>query len=327
MQELETLRLRLRSLARFLSKQEKAIIYSDFEDEVLEVRETEVLQRPRMTGAQYEKKVGDYLRNDRDHIVIHRLRINQPLTSTDLTSLEQMLVEIGEDDGERLLAGLLERKGNPSLSTFVRSLVGMDRASAQTAFSKFLQDRSLSAKQIRFVEMIVDQLTERGVIEPSALYEIPFTDIHHEGPDGLFAGRDNVLCGIFQALERVQPDVRPRRGEIEALQCRIHGMDAPLSRLMFGCRWGSTRGQQRLPDRRRRATCTKPPNVGDPELARRVRPSRGIAGFETIREKALGRLRLDRADVAIWASRARESPLIGGQARAAASVARRAVGL
>lgn len=210
--DLENLRLRLRYLARFLGKQERAIIYSDFQDEVLETRETEIFQMPRMTGAQYEKKVGDYLRNHRDHIVIHRLRINQPLTPTDLVSLERMLVEIGEEEGERLLAGLLKRRGNPTLPAFVRSLVGMDRASAQKAFSKFLQDRSLSAKQIRFVEMIVEQLTERGVIEPSALYEIPFTDIHHEGPDGLFAGRDNVLTGIFQALERVQPDVQTEAG-------------------------------------------------------------------------------------------------------------------
>ena len=52
-----------------------------------------------MTGAQYEKKVQEYLKNHLDHIVIHRLRINQPLTATDLRGLEQTLVEIGEGDG------------------------------------------------------------------------------------------------------------------------------------------------------------------------------------------------------------------------------------
>ena len=205
---LETLRQRLRALVPVLDKKQQSLVYSDFVDEVLEVRRTEVVPMPRMTGAQYEKKVQDYLRNHRDHLVIHRLRSNQPLTPTDLESLEAMLVEIGEDDGERLLAGLLERRGNPSLPIFVRGLVGMDRRAAQEAFAQFLQDRSLSAQQIRFVEMIVDQLTERGVIEPGALYEIPFTDLHHGGPEGLFAGRDNVLHGIFQTLAAVQPDTR-----------------------------------------------------------------------------------------------------------------------
>ena len=62
-----------------------------------------------MTGVQYEKKVKDYLTSHLDNIVIHRLRTNKPLTATDLESLETTLVKIGEDDGETLLSGLLER--------------------------------------------------------------------------------------------------------------------------------------------------------------------------------------------------------------------------
>ena len=130
----------------------------------------------------------------------------------DLASLEAMPIEIGEGDGKRLLAGLPERRGNPSLPVFVRSLVGMGRAAAQQAFSRFLQDRSLTAPQIRFVEVIVDQLTERGVVEPGALCEIPFTDLHHGRPEGLFKGRGNVLTGIFQVLDEVQPDVQAKAG-------------------------------------------------------------------------------------------------------------------
>ena len=54
----------------------------------------------------------------------------------------------------------------PSLVHFVRSLVGMDRAAAQVAFSKLLSNQSLAPPRIRFVEMIIEQLTARGVIEP-----------------------------------------------------------------------------------------------------------------------------------------------------------------
>ena len=43
---------------------------------------------PKMTGGEYEKKVQEYLKNHLDHIVIHRLRTNQPLTATDLRGLE-----------------------------------------------------------------------------------------------------------------------------------------------------------------------------------------------------------------------------------------------
>ena len=65
--------------------------------------------------------------------MIHRLRTNHPLTAADLKGLESTLVEIGEEDGETLLSGLLARSEAPSLAYFVRSLVGLDRSAAQAA--------------------------------------------------------------------------------------------------------------------------------------------------------------------------------------------------
>ncbi|MFU8897218.1 MAG: DEAD/DEAH box helicase family protein, partial [Gammaproteobacteria bacterium] len=200
---LEELRLRLRGLVPLLDKKDRKIVYTDFEDEVLGVREEEVIAMPKMTGAQYQKKVRDYLINHLDHLVIHRLRSNQPLTETDLQGLEKTLAEIGEDEGETLLSGLLSRSGAPSLAWFVRSLVGMDRTAAQTAFSQFLADRSLTPQQIRFVEMVIEQLTARGVMEPAALYEPPFSNLHAGGPDALFDGKERVIEGIFETLEAV----------------------------------------------------------------------------------------------------------------------------
>jgi type I restriction enzyme, R subunit len=203
LKDLEEMRLRLRELVRFLDRHERTVVYTDFQDEVLGVRPVEPVFMPKMTGAQYEKKVKEYLRNHRDHIVIRRLRTNQPLTQTDLEGLEKTLVEIGEEDGKTLLSDLLARSEAPSLALFVRGLVGMDRAAAQAAFSRFLSDRSLTTPQIRFVETVIDQLTSRGVMEASALYEPPFSDLHAEGPDALFAGKGEVIEGIFEVLEEV----------------------------------------------------------------------------------------------------------------------------
>ncbi len=202
---LEELRVRLRDLMPFIDKTKRRIVYTDFKDEVLGVREEEVVFMPKMTGVQYEKKIRDYLRNHRDHITIHRLRTNQPLTETDLLALEKTLVEIGEDEGETLLSGLRARTQAPSLAHFVRSLVGMDRATAQAAFGRFLQDSSLDNSQIRFIEMVIEQLTARGVMEATALYEAPFTGLHAGGPDQLFAGKDIIIAGIFETLKALQP--------------------------------------------------------------------------------------------------------------------------
>ena len=204
---LEELRMRLRGLMPFLDKKTCTIVYTDFHDEITAVREVAAVYLPKMTGVQYEKKVQEYLKNHLDHIVIHRLRTNQPLTATDLLGLEQTLVEIGEDDGQTLLTCLLARSDAPSLAHFVRSLVGMDRAAAQKAFSEFLSNRSLTTPQIRFIEMVIDQLTARGVMEPSALYEAPFNSVHASGPEALFAGQANVIEGIFEKLETLRSEL------------------------------------------------------------------------------------------------------------------------
>ena len=207
LKQLEEMRLRLRDIVPFLDKKERKVVYSDFKDEVTSVSEEELDYIPKMTGAQYEKKVKDYLRSHLHDVAIQRLRSGQPLTEVDLKSLEITLVQIGQDDGETLLSSLLKRSETPSLAHFIRSLVGFDRQKALEAFSEFLQDESLKANQIRFIELVISQLTARGVMQASALYEAPFTDIYTSGPDALFSGKEKVLTGIFARLNELQPSV------------------------------------------------------------------------------------------------------------------------
>ncbi|MCH7857288.1 MAG: hypothetical protein IIB37_11100 [Gemmatimonadetes bacterium] len=200
---LEEMRRRLRGLTPLLDRQQRTLVYTDFEDEIVRVREAQIGYMPKMTGAQYQKKVEAYLKNHLDHLVIHKLRTNQPLTDADLKGLESTLVEIGEGDGETLLSSLLARSESPSLAHFVRRLVGLDRAAAQAAFSEFLSDRSLTTPQIRFVKMVIEQLTSRGIMQASDLYEPPFTSLHAGGPDSLFDGKEKVIEGIFKKLEAI----------------------------------------------------------------------------------------------------------------------------
>ena len=88
----------------------------------------------------------------------------------------------------------------------------MDRAAAQAAFSQFLNDRSLTPQQIRFVEMVIDQLTARGIMDASALYEPPFSNLHAGGPDELFAGKENVINAVFKTLKSLEPQVHGLAG-------------------------------------------------------------------------------------------------------------------
>lgn len=205
---LEEMRLRLRDIVPFLDKKKRHIVYSNFQDEIVGVRDDGGIDVPKMTGAQYAKKVREYLNNHLNDDVIMRLRTNQPLSEIDLQRLEDQLTQIGEDDGAALFSNMLAKTTAPSLQWFVRSLIGMDRAAAQEAFSQFLNDRSLSTQQIRFVELIIDQLTARGVMPAAALYEPPFSNLHAGGPEVLFAGKDKVVDGIFATLSKVQSNLK-----------------------------------------------------------------------------------------------------------------------
>jgi len=42
-------------------KSQRTIVYTQFQDEVLDVRSEVVIDMPKMTGVQYEKKVCDFL--------------------------------------------------------------------------------------------------------------------------------------------------------------------------------------------------------------------------------------------------------------------------
>lgn len=76
------------------------------------------------------------------------------------------------------------------MGRFVRSLIGLDREAAKAAFSTLLAGSSLSASQIDFIELLIDELTRSGVVEANRLYEPPFTDTNPLGLDGLFEDED-----------------------------------------------------------------------------------------------------------------------------------------
>ncbi len=52
------------------------------------------------------------------------------------------------------------------------------------------------------MNLLVDHLTARGVVDAGVLYESPFTDLTPHGPDGLFSGPQ--VGRLVAALESVK---------------------------------------------------------------------------------------------------------------------------
>jgi type I site-specific restriction endonuclease len=88
------------------------------------------------------------------------------------------------------------------LGLFVRSLVGLDRESAKEAMAGFITGKALSANQLEFMNLVVDHLTEHGIMQPARLYESPFADITPRGPDGLFKPAE--LDELLRSLDAVR---------------------------------------------------------------------------------------------------------------------------
>jgi type I restriction enzyme R subunit len=195
---LELVRLRLRNLVQHIEKSKKAVVYSNFADEIGDGVEHELPQVGEADFARFKQKARHFLKAHENHLVLHKLRQGKPLTPSDLAELEKMLLEAGIGE-----AGDIERARETSngFGRFVRSLVGLDRVAVNETFGEFLNSGTASAAQIEFINMVIEHLTDQGIMDPALLYDPPFTDVAPTGPDDLFG--DERVIKLFAKIETI----------------------------------------------------------------------------------------------------------------------------
>ena len=158
-------------------RRQRKPIYTDFEDEMgaeVDDRPARASRRGRLR--EVPRQGAPFLRAHQDHPSHPQAAHEQAAHAADLRELERMLAESGVGDARRHRAR--EGKETHGLGLFVRSLVGLDREAAKDAFARLPRPaRTLTANQIEFVNLIVDHLTEHGVMTAELLYASPFTDI------------------------------------------------------------------------------------------------------------------------------------------------------
>ena len=168
--EFEEIRERLRDLMKYIPRG-KVKYVTNFTDELLSIEWNESeLENDELKN--YKAKAEYYIRQHQDNIAIAKLKTNQPLTTTDVAALEEVLWhEVGtKQDYE-------QEVGTKPLGEFVREIVGLDMNAAKEAFSEYLTNTSLDSRQIYFVNQIVEYIVHNGMMKDfSVLQESPFTD-------------------------------------------------------------------------------------------------------------------------------------------------------
>lgn len=209
---LEEIRKRLRLLIQYIDQDDKKLVYSNFTDSLTgpSVFEpgTEAFKNDEL--AAYRQKMKAVINENLDREAIWKVRCNRPLTGDDLRQLEEILRLSTEEDREKFKEAYQSNfqaktgKDDPSLELLIRSIVGMSREAVEKEFADFIEGSRLSTLQLAFVRKIIDYFVEDGFVRDDILYEPPFSDMYHDGPEGLFGDRVEALFARIQRINRLK---------------------------------------------------------------------------------------------------------------------------
>ena len=192
--EFEYIRQNLRDLMKYIPRG-SAVYTTNFTDEILSTEWTEAeLENDDLKN--YKAKAEFYIRKNQDAPAIAKLRSNLPLGESDVQELEQILwSEVGtKEDYEA-------EYGQKPLGELVREIVGMDMNAAKAAFSRYLNDTNLDARQIYFVNQIVEYIVHNGMLRDLRVLQGPPFD--RQGSLGEVFQDFSLWQGIRQVIDQI----------------------------------------------------------------------------------------------------------------------------
>ncbi|WP_375585931.1 DEAD/DEAH box helicase family protein [Cyclobacterium xiamenense] len=196
--DLEEVRESLRELMQFLDAVDQPLVETHFRDylDLSKVEEKDIISTSPLEP--YWRRVERYLHAHKDHLVISKIKTNQPITAAELSQLEEIFFNAAEVGSREEFEAVGKGK---KLGLFIRELIGLEKEAVQAAFAEFIQAQNLNAAQIKFLDLIIGYLSQNGVIDKRALFESPFKDLNDNGPFGLFD--DAQVTKIISILDRI----------------------------------------------------------------------------------------------------------------------------
>jgi len=185
---IEHVREEIRAIFKFIEKGKQSHFYTNFIDEIVGEIETVDIIGPYVGLETYNKRVESFIRKHDNYIVISKIRNNQPISTDELDQVKHLLFEEDPEAASHLDEVLNGR----DFIVFVRSIIGLDAQAAKKLFADFINRPGITAEQIRFIDALVDYLTQNGTIAKPMLFDRPFTDIDQNGILGIFEEEDAV---------------------------------------------------------------------------------------------------------------------------------------
>jgi type I restriction enzyme R subunit len=209
---LEHIRKNIRLLVKYLDPEDTRYVTTNFEDELYE---DEVVVKDKFHDNEVSEKVHtrtifensvfkleQKIRENKDHITIHRIINREPITREELQVLEQILFD------DNLKKETLEKELGKSvdLVSFITGLLGLSQSKVDQSFAKFINEYQLNSVQIEFLNTVKKFLTKNGTINPEMLYDSPFIKYHNLGIEGVF--NDKQTDEIFRIINGINEGVR-----------------------------------------------------------------------------------------------------------------------
>lgn len=207
-EDLETIRIGMRSLIQFVPKGKRNAVTLDIQDEMGELTiDDEMPARLPGTGSyptQLEQRLRELLQEHANDLAMIKLRSARTLNAEDVAALEAMVAQAGGGSGgsTESVDKLRERMGGDSIPAFIRRLVGLDEAAVREQFADLLSNTSFNAAQIRFIKMLVDVLVHNGGVAYEEIFQPPFDE---EGSViDIFHNKTDVIVDLRKRLERIE---------------------------------------------------------------------------------------------------------------------------
>ena len=158
--------------------------------------------------AAYRQRVESILRELFDNSpALQKIKAGEPVNEQELRDLiDKVFLREPELKVDDLLVHFPNQYNRLDLA--IRQVIGLDGEAVNAHFTKFVQKYAgLTSHQIRFLELVKRHIAQYGVLQLEKLYEMPFTQIHSEGVDGVFTDERQIddLLDLISEINELAP--------------------------------------------------------------------------------------------------------------------------